>query len=43
MKKVKVKPRLKEKPVVKRCNYCHRGFSSSYEAKQHVCRAEAHA
>lgn len=43
MKKAKVKPKLKEKPIVKRCSYCQRGFSSTYEAKNHICRAEAYA
>lgn len=43
MKNEKVKPKLAEKPIVKRCSECGRGFASKYEAKRHVCKAEANA
>lgn len=43
MKNYKPKPKLAEKPIVKRCAECGRGFASKYEAKNHVCRGEANA
>lgn len=43
MKKPKVKAKLAEKPIVKRCSECGRGFASKYEAKRHICRTEANA
>lgn len=43
MKKVKVKPKLAEAPVVKKCHNCGREFISKFEAKRHICKGEANA